>query len=355
MSGRAWARGSRRAEHGHAGGRRAGHGHAGGRPVVFASRTLRRHTGATGPSPAFAALGPFLPHASHPSHHTGQRGHPTHDRGQPAPLPPARGRHHRVHRPVGQHRAGRGAARQPPHRDDRGRRAHRRPDAGEPVLRPLLRRAPRRPRLRRPAPREPAERQVRVAPARRRGGAAALPPGGRRPRHAVPGGTAAQLARRAGGLQRRKVRPVGPRQGHHDDGVPDPRGHPVPLRARRRVHRLRRLPLLVHRLHRPQPLLPVVRAHRQRRQGRRPGPRQRRARLRLDDLPRAPGEGRDLLEDLPGRRRRPGRGRLLGLDTRRLPRQLRRQLPAVLRQVPHRAPRRPAVRQGPHGHGRQER
>ena len=36
-----------------------------------------------------------------------------------------------------------------------------------------------------------------------------------------------------------------------------PRGHPVPLRPRRRVHRLRRLPLLVHRLHRPQPLLHV--------------------------------------------------------------------------------------------------
>ena len=40
------------------------------------------------------------------------------------------------------------------------------------------------------------------------------------------------------------------------------------------------------------------------------------ARLRLDDLPRAAGEGRGLLEDLPGHRRRPGRGRLLGLDRR---------------------------------------
>ena len=31
------------------------------------------------------------------------------------------------------------------------------------------------------------------------------------------------------------------------------------------------------------------------------------ARLRLDDVPRAAGEGRGLLEDLPGHRRRPGR------------------------------------------------
>ena len=99
-----------------------------------------------------------------------------------------------------------------------------------------------------------------------------------------------------------------------DDGVPDARGHPVPLRARRRVHHLRRVPLLVHRRHRPQPLLHVDRLHRQRRQGRRPGPRQRRGRLRLDDVPRAAGAGRGLLEDLPGHRRRPGRGRLLGLD-----------------------------------------
>ena len=64
----------------------------------------------------------------------------------------------------------------------------------------------------------------------------------------------------------------------------DARGHPVPLRAGRRLHRLRRLPLLAHRPHRPEPLLHVDRLHRQRRHGRRPGHRQRRGRLRLDDL-----------------------------------------------------------------------
>ena len=53
-----------------------------------------------------------------------------------------------------------------------------------------------------------------------------------------------------------------PAKSRRDDGVPDPRGHPVPLRARRRVHGLRRLPLLVHRRHRPEPLLHVDRVTR---------------------------------------------------------------------------------------------
>ncbi len=56
--------------------------------------------------------------------------------------------------------------------------------------------------------------------------------------------------------------------------------------------------------------------------GRRPGPRQRREGLRLDDVPGTAGAGRGLLEDLPGHRRRPRRERQLGLDQRRLPRQL---------------------------------
>ena len=56
----------------------------------------------------------------------------------------------------------------------------------------------------------------------------------------------------------------------------DARGHPVPLRAGRRLHGLRRLPLLAARPDRPEPLLHVDRLGRQRRQGRRPGHRQRR-------------------------------------------------------------------------------
>src|SRR6266446_383703 len=44
--------------------------------------------------------------------------------------------------------------------------------------------------------------------------------------------------RHARGLERRQVRPVGPQQGPHDDGVSEPRGHTVPLRAGGRVHDL---------------------------------------------------------------------------------------------------------------------
>ena len=50
----------------------------------------------------------------------------------------------------------------------------------------------------------------------------------------------------------------------------------------------------------------------------------------------------DQLEDLPGHRRRPGRRRCLGLYRRSLHRQLRRQLAAVLPQLPERRP--PAAR-----------
>lgn len=45
----------------------------------------------------------------------------------------------------------------------------------------------------------------------------------------------------------------------------------------------------------------------------------------------------------------------LGLDSGRLPGQLRRQLPALLQQVPGRRARRPLVRQGPHRYERQSR
>ena len=81
----------------------------------------------------------------------------------------------------------------------------------------------------------------------------------------------------------------GCRQGHDDDGVPGPQRHPVPLRAGRRVHHLRRLPLLAARPDRPEPLLHVDGLGRQRRPGRRPGAGQRRGGLRLGDLP---GEAR---------------------------------------------------------------
>ncbi len=119
-------------------------------------------------------------------------------------------------------------------------------------------------------------------------------------------------------------------------------GHPVPLRAGRRVHRLRRLPLLVAGADRPEPLSHVDGLGRQRRQGRRPGARQRRGRLRLVDLSRASDRRPASLEGLPGHRRRAGRGALLGMGRRCVHRQLRRQLAAVLPPVPER--RCPAAR-----------
>ena len=131
-----------------------------------------------------------------------------------------------------------------------------------------------------------------AVPARRRQDLALSLPRGPRP----------QLGRHARGVERRQLRPVGAGQDHHLHGAPDARGHAVPLRAGRRVHGLRRLPLLDARPDQPQPLLHVDGLGRQRRQGRRPGRRQRRARLRLDDLPRAPAAGRHRLEDLPGQR-----------------------------------------------------
>ncbi len=113
------------------------------------------------------------------------------------------------------------------HRHPQGRRAHRRPDAGEPLLRPLLRHAARRPRLRRPAP------GARCRAASRSGTSPTAP----REVPAVPtrasttsalafledlphGWTDGQAA-----FNRGQLRPVGAGQGHDDDGLPRARGH----------------------------------------------------------------------------------------------------------------------------------
>ncbi len=241
------------------------------------------------------------------------------------------GAHRRVRRDAEQHRAGR--------RDPGASPVRRHQDVEHIVVLMQENRSfdhyfgtlQRRPRLRRPAPGDAAERQVGLAPVGRHQGRSC--PSTRTPTTSAC--SSSRTSRTAGPTATRRTTTASttsgcPAKTADDDGVPDPRGHPVPLRARRHVHHLRRLPLLVHRLHRPEPLLHVDRLHRQRRHRRRPGPRQRRGRLRLDDVPGAAGAGRRLLEDLPGHRRRPGRGRHLGLDRRRLPRQLRRQLAAVL-------------------------
>ncbi len=112
-----------------------------------------------------------------------------------------------------------------------------------------------------------------LEPAERHRPRRAVPPRRAEPRPRVPRGS----RRTAGptthaGVERRQVRPVGAGQGHHDDGVPDPQRHPVPVRARRRVHGLRRVPLLVPRADRSESLSHVDGLGRQRRQGRRSRP-----------------------------------------------------------------------------------
>jgi len=78
---------------------------------------------------------------------------------------------------------------------------------------------------------------------------------------------------------------MGPGQGRDDDGTPDAPRHPVPLRLGRRFHGLRRLSLLVLGADGPEPLSHVDGLDRQRRQGGRPRPRQRRGGIRRGTYP----------------------------------------------------------------------
>ena len=120
--------------------------------------------------------------------------------------------------------------------------------------------------------------------------------------------------------RRRHQRPV------HDELLRAP-GHPVPLRAGRDLHAVRRLPLLAARADLAEPHVPDDRDDRPERHRRRPGHLQRRPQPRhrqavhLDDLPRAPDAGRDQLARLPGGGR------------------LRDQPARVVRRLPERDPR----------------
>ena len=70
--------------------------------------------------------------------------------------------------------------------------------------------------------------------------------------HAAPlSGCAGRLGRRPHGRTGRSYK-HNPSMVYYEED-----GHPVPVRAGQRVHDLRRLPLLVHRRHQPEPLLPV--------------------------------------------------------------------------------------------------
>ncbi len=173
--------------------------------------------------------------------------------------------------------------------------------------------------------------------------AAAVPPDRRRPRRRLP-----RRPRRTRGLTgtRRSTTACSDHwvaaKGTATMAYLEPAEDTVPLRARRRVHDLRRLPLLVHRQHRPQPLLPVDRLDRQRR-SRAAGPCSYNDELGYDWMtyPERLESGRRLVEGVPGHRLRPERRRLVGMGQRRLHRQLRRHVPAVLQLLPQR--RSPAI------------
>jgi len=132
-----------------------------------------------------------------------------------------------------------------------------------------------------------------------------------------------------------------PNKGPHHDGLPDPWRHPVPLRPRRRVHDLRRLPLLADGPDRSQSLSHVDGLGRQRRPRRRPVINNAEEGYDWSTYPRAAGAGRHLLEDLPGHRPGAGRRRCLGFTKRSLHRQLPRQRAPLLPPVPERPARQP--------------
>ena len=241
----------------------------------------------------------------------------------------------------------------------RGRRAHRRPDAGEPLLRPLLRHAcaacaasaTRTRRCCRSG--KPVWHQPTTAT---RGRAAAVPPDGRRPRRGVPD---------------RACRTRGPTGTRRSTAATTTGG--CRRRARRRWRTCSAQDTPFH--YALADAFTVCDAYHcsfigntdpnryymwtgwTGNDGTGGGPVlvQRRARLRLDDLPRAPGGGRHLVEGVPGHRLGPGRRGLLGLGRRPVHRQLRRQLAAVLQHVPQRPARRSAVREGPDRHEQQGR
>ena len=173
----------------------------------------------------------------------------------------------------------------------------------------------RRPRVRRQAGPQLAEREQRLPAAGllpdRPGVPAAVQPDRpdrRRPRP--------QLVRRSRGVEQRPVESVGRGQGRGDDGLLHPVRDPVPVRAGRRVHHLRRLPPGDHGADQPQPdvLLDrnVVRLDLQ--------PERLQGRLRLG---RQDGPGHHVPGAAAG-----GRGELAGLRQR--PGRRQRQLPELL-------------------------
>ncbi len=190
------------------------------------------------------------------------------------------------------------------------------PHAGEPFVRPLFRHPAGCPRLRRQLG------QTRRVPA----GRCSSVPGTRRrqPGFAVGGVhrlAPARLGRRAAGASARPLRRVDSGEGRGHDGVLRPPRHPVPVRPRRDLHRLRRILLIVPHVDEPEPELSVLRdqrvravgAARRRQRGVRLGP----SRVHVAHVRRVAAVGGRRLARVPG----------VG--------QLHRQQPRLLRHVPH--------------------
>lgn len=154
------------------------------------------------------------------------------------------------------------------HRHDLGRETRGDPHAGEPQLRPLLRAPEGRARLRRPQRHHPRRRLSGLQPAQRRRPSVPVEaerhPGrgrqGRRDPRPVQRRPAALLVLTALRVEQGPPRQLGLGRGQHPLArLSRPRRHPLPLRARRQLHHLRRLLLLHAQRDRPQPHLSVER------------------------------------------------------------------------------------------------
>ena len=176
----------------------------------------------------------------------------------PAPWPPAAAR-------VTDH--GQGRHHTPGRLGPRCRRARRLPHAGEPLLRPLLRLLQGGPGLRRPShgpprrvrPALPGQHHRVIRPGCSSPSISTRPPGSASaPTTSTTAGCPQHLCRNDGAMDAfvkthtsAAVRGSGVRRADH--GVPHPGRPPLPLRTGRRLHPLRRLPLLDHGPHPPQP------------------------------------------------------------------------------------------------------
>ena len=228
---------------------------------------------------------------------------------------------------------------------DQGRRAHRVPDAGEPVVRPLLRHDARRARVRRSAPGDAAQRQAGLAPGRRRrpscrrsGPTSATTSRSRSSRTSTTAGTGhtrcSTAATGTSGCRPRRPRawrtwsaPTCPFHYALADAFTVCDGNYCSMLGPTDTNRY------------------YMWTGWDGNDGKGGGPVIANDEIGYDwtTYPERLQAGRDQLEDLPGQRRRARQSRGLGLDVGSVHRQLRRQLAAVLPPVPERGTGQPAL------------